>query len=401
MPFTRHDGLRLYWRLDGETDKQVLVLLNSIGTDMTLWDRALPGLLRDFRLLRIDCRGHGASDESTEDATLEVLARDVLTVMDAAEIQHAAICGVSLGGMVAMTLALLAPERVTALVPACTSAQMDRDAWAARIEAIRHGGMAAIAEPTLARFFSERFRGAHPEIVGSVRTGLLAMSPNGYARCAAAIRDMALKDRLGAIRVPCLVIAGGADVSTPYAGHGDAIVAGIPGAQQAILDAAHLACLEVPDRFVAALRAFLVAGEGDGHGEGVATARDTLFAAGLRQRRAVLGDAWVDRSLAARTAFDADYQAMITRIAWNEIWGRPGLDHRTRRLLVLAITAALGRWEEFKLHVRSGLEQDGFTREELKETLMQTAIYAGVPAANTAFAEAKAILRERDEGGQT
>ena len=401
MPFTRHDGLRLYWRLDGETDKQVLVLLNSIGTDMTLWDRALPGLLRDFRLLRIDCRGHGASDESTEDATLEVLARDVLTVMDAAEIQRAAICGVSLGGMVAMTLALLAPERVTALVPACTSAQMDRDAWAARIEAIRHGGMAAIAEPTLARFFSEHFRGAHPEIVGSVRTGLLATSPNGYARCAAAIRDMALKDRLGAIRVPCLVIAGGADVSTPYAGHGDAIVAGIPGAQHAILDAAHLACLEVPDRFVAALRAFLVVGEGDGHGEGVATARDTLFAAGLRQRRAVLGDAWVDRSLAARTAFDADYQAMITRIAWNEIWGRPGLDHRTRRLLVLAITAALGRWEEFKLHVRSGLEQDGFTREELKETLMQTAIYAGVPAANTAFAEAKAILRERDEGGQT
>lgn len=401
MPFARHDGLRLYWRLDGDAEKPVVVLLNSIGTDMTLWERALPGLLKDFRLLRMDCRGHGASDVPDQDATLEVLAGDVVAVMQAAKVERGAICGLSLGGMVAMTLALIAPQRVSALVLACTSAQMDRDAWAARIEAIRDGGMAAIAEPALARFFSERFRGAHPGIVGSVRTGLLAMSANGYTRCAAAIRDMALKDRLGAIRVPCLVIAGVADVSTPYAGHGDAIIAGLPGAQHEILDAAHLACLEVPDRFVAALRAFLVAGEGDGHGDGVATARDTLFAAGLRQRRAVLGDAWVDRSLAARTAFDADYQAMITRIAWNEIWGRPGLDHRTRRLLVLAITAALGRWEEFRLHVRSGLEQDGFTLEELKETLMQTAIYAGVPAANTAFAEAKAILRERDEGGQT
>jgi 3-oxoadipate enol-lactonase/4-carboxymuconolactone decarboxylase len=90
---------------------------------------------------------------------------------------------------------------------------------------------------------------------------------------------------------------------------------------------------------------------------------------------------------------------MITRYAWNEVWNRPGLDHRTRRLLVLAITASLGRWEEFRLHVRAGLEQGGFTEDELKETLMQTGIYAGVPAANTAFSEAAAVLREIDGGG--
>ncbi|ALR20210.1 carboxymuconolactone decarboxylase family protein [Sphingobium baderi] len=87
---------------------------------------------------------------------------------------------------------------------------------------------------------------------------------------------------------------------------------------------------------------------------------------------------------------------MITRIAWNEIWGRAGLDDRTRRLIVLAITASLGRWEEFALHVRAGLTRDGFTREEMKEVLMQTAIYAGVPAANTAFAEAARIIAEID-----
>jgi 3-oxoadipate enol-lactonase/4-carboxymuconolactone decarboxylase len=118
----------------------------------------------------------------------------------------------------------------------------------------------------------------------------------------------------------------------------------------------------------------------------------TLYEAGLANRRAVLGDDWVEASLARRTPFTADFQAMITRYAWHEVWGRPGLDHRTRRLLVIAITASLGRWEEFRLHVRAGLSQGGFTQEELKETLMQTAVYAGVPAANTAFAEAAAVI---------
>jgi 3-oxoadipate enol-lactonase / 4-carboxymuconolactone decarboxylase len=120
----------------------------------------------------------------------------------------------------------------------------------------------------------------------------------------------------------------------------------------------------------------------------------TTYEAGLRIRRAVLGDAWVDQTLANRSDFNAEFQEMITRHAWNDIWGRPGLDHRTRRLLVLATTVALGRWEEFRLHVRAGLEQGGITADELKETLLQSAIYAGVPAANTAFAEAAAIVRE-------
>jgi 3-oxoadipate enol-lactonase/4-carboxymuconolactone decarboxylase len=123
-------------------------------------------------------------------------------------------------------------------------------------------------------------------------------------------------------------------------------------------------------------------------------AAETLYQAGLETRRTVLGDAWVDRSLAARTPFNADFQAMITRTAWHEIWNRPGLSRTTRRLLVLAITASLGRWEEFRLHVRAGLQQAGFDENELRETLIQLAVYAGVPAANTAFAEAGAILAE-------
>ena len=120
--------------------------------------------------------------------------------------------------------------------------------------------------------------------------------------------------------------------------------------------------------------------------------KEVLYQAGLTVRRKILGDAWVEKSLARRTPFTSDFQDMITRNVWNEIWNRPGLDHKTRRLLVVAITASLGAWEEFRLHVRSGLEQKGFSEDELKEVLLQVAAYAGVPAANTAFAEASAVI---------
>lgn len=124
---------------------------------------------------------------------------------------------------------------------------------------------------------------------------------------------------------------------------------------------------------------------------------DHDFERGLANRRAILGDAWVDRSLNNATNFNADFQNLITRFAWNEIWGRPGLEPKTRRAIVLAITIALGRWEEFELHVRAALHGDDSNRlspDELKEVLIQSAIYAGVPAANTAFSHAQAILRE-------
>ncbi|WP_211461381.1 bifunctional 4-carboxymuconolactone decarboxylase/3-oxoadipate enol-lactonase PcaCD [Collimonas silvisoli] len=124
---------------------------------------------------------------------------------------------------------------------------------------------------------------------------------------------------------------------------------------------------------------------------------DHDFERGMQNRRQILGDDWVNRSVANATGFNAEFQNLITRFAWNEIWGRPGLEQKTRRVIVLAITAALGRWEEFELHVRAALLGDEKTRltpDELKEVLMQSAIYAGVPAANTAFTHAQQILRE-------
>ncbi|NCP18994.1 MAG: 3-oxoadipate enol-lactonase [Erythrobacter sp.] len=390
MPFVDNEGARIYWRQHGAAGQPVLLLLNSIGTDMTVWDRCVPHLSAHFRLIRMDTRGHGASDAPRGDYDMALLARDVASVMNAAGVESARVAGVSLGAMIAMQLALDHPQRVDALGLVCTSVTMDPKAWQARIEAVRDGGMGAIAGLAMERFFAPGFADRHPEIVDGVAAELLAMDPAGYAGASAAIRDMDLLARLNRIGCPALVITGSQDVSTPADPHGDVLLNGISGAQSAQLACGHIAPLEVPLELAAALRRFFL---DDADTKHAATA---LFEAGLVNRRRVLGDAWVDRSLENRTPFNADFQAMITRIAWHEVWGRPGLDDRTRRLMVLAITASLSRWEEFALHVRSGLEQGGFTRDELKEVLMQTAIYAGVPAANTGFAEAMKIMAELD-----
>jgi 3-oxoadipate enol-lactonase/4-carboxymuconolactone decarboxylase len=390
MPFATRDIVRIYWKLDGADDRPALVLLNSIGTDMGLWDTVLPTLLPHFHVLRMDTRGHGASDAPDGDYSLEMLADDVIAVMDAAGIEQAAVAGVSLGGMIAMQLALDHGERVSALIPVCTSATMDSSAWADRVAKVRSQGTAAIADLAMGRFLSPGFTQTHDIVAAGLRGALVDMADAGYAGCGAAIRDMALINRLGSLTLPILIVAGDRDTSTPFSGHGEHLATKMPQAKVVHLDAAHLAPVESPLALGGAIVRFLT------RGARTSEAEDTLFEAGLINRRRVLGDEWVDRSLAGRTALNSDFQAMITRIAWNEIWGRPGLDDRTRRLIVLAITASLGRWEEFALHVRAGLTRDGFTREEMKEVLMQTAIYAGVPAANTAFAEAAKIIAEID-----
>ena len=257
MPFATNESARIFWRTDGAADKPAVLLLNSIGSDISLWDSTLPYLLPYLRVVRMDTRGHGASDAPVDDYTMETLATDALAVMDAAGLGTCGIGGISLGGMISMTVALKAPHRVTALIPVCTSAAMSRSIWQTRIDTIRNEGMASIAETVIERFFSPEFRRNHPEIVQSVETVLLSTSPTGYCGCSAAIRDMDLLGRLGAIAVPTLVIAGREDVATPFEGHGDAIAAAIPGARTRIVDTAHLASLEAPSAVAVAIVSFL------------------------------------------------------------------------------------------------------------------------------------------------
>ncbi|GFE76798.1 3-oxoadipate enol-lactonase [Novosphingobium sp. TCA1] len=254
MPFTQVPGASLYWKRDGRDEAPALVLLNSIGTDMDLWDAVLPHLRDRFALLRIDTRGHGASVAEPGDFSMTTLADDVLAVAAAAGLASFALAGVSLGGMIGMELALRAPERVTKLAPVCTSATMDSASWSDRIAKVRGEGMAAIADLAMGRFLSDA---AEPAVYETVRRQLLTMDAQGYAGCGAAIRDMDLESRISAIACPTLVVTGTRDTSTPLEGHGEHLVSRIPGAAHVALEAAHLAPLEAPEALAAALVSFL------------------------------------------------------------------------------------------------------------------------------------------------
>ncbi|MBO9726225.1 MAG: 3-oxoadipate enol-lactonase [Novosphingobium sp.] len=252
--FTSVPGARLYWKLEGREGARPLVLLNSIGTDMDLWDPVLPLLRARFRLLRIDTRGHGASTAEPGDFSMQLLARDVLAVAHDAGIDRFALAGVSLGGMIGMELALARPQQVEKLVLVCTSATMDAAAWNDRIAKVRGSGMAAIADLAMGRFLSDA---AEPALYETVRRQLLTMDAEGYAGCGAAIRDMDLESRISAIACPVLLVTGTRDTSTPLEEHGEHLLARIPGTAHVALEAAHLAPLEAPEALAAALVSFL------------------------------------------------------------------------------------------------------------------------------------------------
>ena len=254
MAFTQRPDAQIYWKRDGRDNAPALVLLNSIGTNMDLWDGVLPYLRARFALLRIDARGHGASSAKPGDYSLAMLADDVLAVADAAGFGRFALAGVSLGGMIGMELALRAPDRIEKLLPICTSATMDGKAWADRVSKVRGEGMVAIADLAMGRFLSEA---AESSVFETVRRQLLAMDAEGYAGCGAAIRDMDLADRIASIACPTLIVTGNRDTSTPFEGHGDHLLAHIPGATHISLDAAHLAPLEAPDALAATIITFL------------------------------------------------------------------------------------------------------------------------------------------------
>ena len=385
MAFAAVGSHRIYFRLEGLTSAPVLVLSHSLGLDHAMWDPQVPDLVERFRVLRYDLRGQGASDTPPGEYRIDDLGRDAIGLLDALGIDRAAWCGISLGGMVGQWLAINAPDRVSELVLANTSPRTaDPSIMETRRQTVLAEGMSAVADAAMARFFTPALLAASPPRVASARETFLRNDPAGYAGAAAAVRDLDLTDGLGHVRTPTLVISGDADASMPWESHGAVLAAAIPEARTARLPAAHLSSLELPRTFTRTVLEFLSPTAGD------------AYTGGLDVRRAVLGREHVDRALGSATDLTRAFQEMITRNVWGGVWARPGLDHRTRRLLVIATTVALGRWEEFQLHLSAGLDR-GLEWSDLEEVLLQMAAYAGVPAANTAFKIAAEERARRDK----
>lgn len=386
MPFASVSNTRLFYRLEGSKDRPVLVLSHSLGCDLGMWEPQMADFLEHFQVLRYDTRGHGASHAPAGDYSIDQLGSDVIGLAEALGFKRFAFCGLSMGGAVGLWLAARRPAHLTALVLANSSPRFDAAGLETRRQTVLANGIAAIADAALGRFFSPETL-AQSVHAASVRRVLLATDPAGYAACCAALRDYDSRPSLHAIKTPTLVIGGDSDPSTPWAAHGAVLAKEIPGAQALRLESAHLSNIECPRSFTVAVLEFVLKHTISGSG-----AHD----AGSRVRREVLGDEHVDRSLAGANDFNRDFQSLITQYAWGAVWARPGLDRRTRRLLVLAMMASLGRWEEFRLHVRAALEH-GVEECDLKEVFLQVGVYAGVPAANTAFNIAREEIQRLED----
>jgi 3-oxoadipate enol-lactonase len=243
------DGCQLHCRVDGPAAGEALLLSNALGTTLDLWEGQVASFAQRHRVIRYDSRGHGRSAAPAGEYTIEQLGRDALAVLDAAGVERAHVCGLSLGGITAMWLALHARHRVTTLVLACTGARIGTEAlWEERIRQVRTTGLEGIADGTMARWFTPRFRVAHPDVVATFRRTLASGSPQGYLGCCAALRDADLLGAISRIGAPTLAIAGTSDEATPPA-NAEMICASIHGARMVTLDAAHLANVEQAQDF--------------------------------------------------------------------------------------------------------------------------------------------------------
>lgn len=256
--FLELGAFRLHYRIDGCADAPWLVMSNSLGTDLQMWDPQLPALTEHFRVLRYDTRGHGQSTTPTAECSIADLANDVLALLDHLNIAQAHFCGLSLGGMTGMWLAAHNGSRFARVALCNTSPDMaPPSAWQERIKLVTQGGTAAVTDGLVGRWFTPGFRTNAPDRVAIVRQMILETSSTGYIACCAAIRDMDQRASLASITNPTMVIAGSHDPATPPK-DGQLIAQSIPHARYVELDAAHLSNYEQPERFSASLCDFLL-----------------------------------------------------------------------------------------------------------------------------------------------
>lgn len=363
-----------------------VVFANSLGSDQSLWDGVIARLAPGFDTLTYDLRGHGLSALATGYLVPD-MADDLIALLDRLGLSQVILCGVSVGGMVAQSVAARRPDLVQTLILSNTAARIGTaDRWNDRIAAVEAAGIASIADAILDNWFAPSFRAVHPDLWALYRTMLCRTPAAGYAATCAAIRDSDLSAQTGTITAPTLCIAGAEDRSVTPEQVAELATA-IPGARLEVMDATgHLPALETPARMAALI-------------EGMAQADADRIARGMATRRGVLGDAHVDRAEAQKTDFDLPFQTLITESAWGAVWSDPSISRRERSMLTLALLAATGNFEEIPMHVRA-TARTGASARDIQQAFQHVAIYAGVPRANHALKLARAALAELEDNAK-
>ncbi|MEV7678480.1 4-carboxymuconolactone decarboxylase [Streptomyces sp. NPDC088341] len=417
----------LQYRMDGPEDAPVLILGPSLGTTWHMWDRQVPELARQWRVIRFDLPGHGGAPAHPASSVPE-LAERLLATLDGLGVQRFGYVGCSIAGAVGAELALRRPDRIASLAVVAASPRFGTaDEFRQRGVIVRANGLDPMARTAPERWFTAHFAAAQPAIVEWAVQMVRTTDPGCYIAACEALAAFDIRAELGRITVPTLVLVGAEDKVTGPA-EARTLVAGIPDARLALVPgASHLAPVEqpaavtdllvhhfstawynpsdtstgltvLPDR---PLQPVISAPAGPvaeiapaaEQPEAVSDGRPDPYEAGMRVRRQVLGDAHVDRAMATADDFAADFQELITRYAWGEVWTRQGLDRRTRSAVTLTALVAGGHTEELAFHTRAAL-RNGLTPAEIKEVLLHSAVYCGVPAANTAFRVAGTVIQE-------
>ncbi|NUR66202.1 MAG: 4-carboxymuconolactone decarboxylase [Streptomyces sp.] len=421
----------LQYRLDGPDDAPVLILGPSLGTTWHMWDRQVPELAKQWRIFRFDLPGHGGAPAYPAGSVGDITAR-LLATLDGLGVQRFGYAGCALGGAIGMELALRHPERIASLALIATSPRFGTpDEFRQRGVIVRTNGLDPIARSSPDRWFTGGFAAAQPAITDWAVQMVRTTDPGCYIAACEALAAFDVRPELGRVGAPTLVLVGSDDQVTGPA-EARTLVAGIPDARLAVVPgASHLVPVEQPAAVTDLLvRHFSTAWQPAYDSTTGQTAipaapvkpvlaaagpppqvvpiaeiapaapaplvmggRADPYDAGLKVRREVLGDAHVDRALAQADDFSGDFQEFVTRYAWGEIWDRPGLDRRSRSCVTLTALVAGGHLEELGFHVRAAL-RNGLTPAEIKEVLLQAAVYCGVPAANSAFKVAQQVIRE-------
>lgn len=363
----------------GPVGAPLLVLSPSLGTTGFVWSRQMEALRPWVRVLVVELPGHGGAPLPGAPPSVSALGELVLAAVREVGAETFSFAGVSLGGLVGMWLAANFPGRLERLVVCSSRPRFEpSDTYTQRAESVRNEGTGGLVQGSLSRWFTDGFLAGSPAVADRFAADLSGVSADGYAWCCEVVGGTDLRSELDRITAPTLVVSAAGDPVVPPAVAAQTMAA-IPGACLRVLAGGrHLANFEEAEELNAALLDHVIG---------------TPAQRGLAERRSVLGSAHVERSLSGASALTRPFQDMLARWPWGEIWARPGLDRHTRRLVTIAMLVALNRPEELSLHLRAAME-DGASQAELEELLLHSAVYAGVPAANAAFAVAERVRQE-------
>ena len=390
-------------RLAGEPHRgDLLVVGPSLGTSVTaLWSDCAGTLGDRFEVVGWDLPGHGRSVRATAPFSVADLARSVAAIARGLLGRDPVgrrcwYAGVSLGGAVGLQLSLDdGPfEAVVAIAAAASIGQPS--AWHGRAGLVRRAGTPVMVEGSARRWFAPGFVDRNPGAAARLLNSLWDADAESYAKACEALATYDLRRRVGAAQIPVLLLPGAHDEVVTVE-NATRTAGAVPGAEVHVLNSCgHLGSAEEPAVVAEVLTGFFTH-DTDGTPMTTQPPSRRTHESGMAVRREVLGHAHVDAAEARKDDFTEEFQDLITRYAWGEIWTRPGLERRMRSAVTLTALIALGHWDEFEIHVRAAL-RTGLSQDEVGEVLLQCAIYCGVPAANHAFALAQAVLNEvRDE----